>query len=136
MLRKEESAVVELQEVSAKWEDELLVLKEQLEIEKERNEIFASFGETEKTVMFEAWVSEKKQETALEVIEKSTDGHSVVESEDPEDENEVPVLQDNPRFAKPYENFVEMYSPLKYNEIDPNYFNGHSIPIFLWILSY
>lgn len=123
-------AVVELQEVSAKWEDELLVLKEQLEIEKERNEIFASFGETEKTVMFEAWVSEKKQETALEVIEKSTDGHSVVESEDPEDENEVPVLQDNPRFAKPYENFVEMYSPLKYNEIDPTILMAIVFPFF------
>ncbi|MDO9043872.1 MAG: V-type ATP synthase subunit I [Methanobacteriaceae archaeon] len=125
-----EAAVIELQEVSAKWEDELLVLKEQLEIEKERNEIFASFGETEKTVMFEAWVSEKKQESALEVIEKSTDGHSVVESEDPEDENEVPVLQDNPRFAKPYENFVEMYSPLKYNEIDPTILMAIVFPFF------
>jgi V/A-type H+-transporting ATPase subunit I len=128
--QERDAAVSELQEVSAKWEDELLVLKEQLEIEKERNEIFASFGETEKTVMFEAWVSEKKQETALEVIEKSTEGHSVVESEDPEDENEVPVLQDNPRFAKPYENFVEMYSPLKYNEIDPTILMAIVFPFF------
>lgn len=128
--QERDAAVAELQEVSAKWEDELLVLKEQLEIEKERNEIFASFGETEKTVMFEAWVSEKKQETALEVIEKSTEGHSVVESEDPEDENEVPVLQDNPRFAKPYENFVEMYSPLKYNEIDPTILMAIVFPFF------
>lgn len=122
-------AVIELQEVSAKWEDELLVLKEQLEIEKERNEIFASFGETEKTVMFEAWVSEKKQQSALDVIEKSTDGHSVVESEVPEDD-QVPVLQDNPRFAKPYENFVEMYSPLKYNEIDPTMLMAIVFPFF------
>lgn len=128
--QERDAAVMELQEVSAKWEDELLVLKEQLEIEKERNEIFASFGETEKTVMFEAWVSEKKQQTALDVIEKSTDGHSVVESEDPEDENEVPVLQDNPRFAKPYENFVEMYSPLKYNEIDPTILMAIIFPFF------
>jgi V/A-type H+-transporting ATPase subunit I len=128
--QERDAAVAELQEISAKWEDELLVLKEQLEIEKERNEIFASFGETEKTVMFEAWVSEKKQETALEVIEKSTDGYSVVESESPEDETEVPVLQDNPRFAKPYENFVEMYSPLKYNEIDPTILMAIVFPFF------
>lgn len=123
------SATAELQEVASKWEDELLVLKEELEIEKQRNEVFASFGETDKTVMFEAWVSEKQEEKALEAIEKSTDGHSVVESEEP-DADEVPVKQDNPRFAKPYENFVEMYSPLKYNEIDPTIFMAIIFPFF------
>lgn len=123
------SITVELQEVASKWEDELLVLKEELEIEKQRNEVFASFGETDKTVMFEAWVSEKQQDKALESIEKSTDGHSVVESEEP-DADEVPVKQDNPRFAKPYENFVEMYSPLKYNEIDPTILMAIIFPFF------
>jgi V/A-type H+/Na+-transporting ATPase subunit I len=123
------SVTVELQEVASKWEDELLVLKEELEIEKQRNEVFASFGETDKTVMFEAWVSEKQQDKALEAIEKSTDGHSVVESEEP-DADEVPVKQDNPRFAKPYENFVEMYSPLKYNEIDPTILMAIIFPFF------
>ncbi|MCK9150987.1 V-type ATP synthase subunit I [Methanobacterium alcaliphilum] len=123
------SVVTELREVARKWEDELLVLKEQLEIEKERNEVFASFGETKKTVMFEAWVPVKKQEKALEVIEKSTKGHAVVDSEEP-DTDEVPIVQDNPRFAKPYENFVEMYSPLKYNEIDPTIFMAIIFPFF------
>jgi V/A-type H+-transporting ATPase subunit I len=127
--QERESATAELQEVASKWEDDLLVLKEELEIEKQRNEVFASFGETDKTVMFEAWVSEKQQEKALEAIEKSTDGHSVVESEEP-DADEVPVKQDNPRFAKPYENFVEMYSPLKYNEIDPTILMAIIFPFF------
>lgn len=124
------SVTAELQKVASQWEDELLVLKEQLEIEKERNEIFASFGETDKTVMFEAWVSEKQETKVLETIEKSTDGHSVVESEVPENENEVPVLQDNPRFAKPYETFVQMYSPLKYNEMDPTMLMAIVFPFF------
>ncbi len=127
--QERKSVLVELREVAKEWEDNLLVLKEQLEIEKERNEVFASFGETEKTVMFEAWVPVKKQETALEVIEKSTEGHAVVDSEDPDTED-VPIVQDNPRFAKPYQNFVEMYSPLKYNEIDPTIFMAIVFPFF------
>jgi V/A-type H+/Na+-transporting ATPase subunit I len=127
--QERKSVLAELREVAKEWEDNLLVLKEQLEIEKERNEVFASFGETKKTVMFEAWVTAKKQEKALEVIEKSTEGHSVVDSEDPDTE-EVPIVQDNPRFAKPYQNFVEMYSPLKYNEIDPTIFMAIVFPFF------
>lgn len=127
--KERESITIELQEVASKWEDELLVLKEELEIEKQRNEVFASFGETDKTVMFEAWVSEKQQKKALESIERTTEGHSVVESEEP-DADEVPVKLDNPRFAKPYETFVEMYSPLKYKEIDPTVLMALIFPFF------
>ena len=56
---EKESILSELADVSAEWQSDLLVLKEQLEIEKQRSEIFSSFGETEKTVMFEGWVTKK-----------------------------------------------------------------------------
>lgn len=121
--------ISKLREINSEWEDELLVLKEQLEIEKERNEVFSLFGETEKTVMLEAWVPLKEADRAIKVVEESSEGHCVTELEEPNPE-EVPVLLDNPRFAKPYENFVEMYSPLKYNEIDPTIFMAFVFPFF------
>lgn len=121
--------ISKLREINSEWEDELLVLKEQLEIEKERNEVFSLFGETEKTVMLEAWVPLKEADRAIQVVEESSEGHCVTELEEPNPE-EVPVLLDNPRFAKPYENFVEMYSPLKYNEIDPTIFMAFVFPFF------
>jgi len=119
----------ELADVASKWRYDLLVLKEELEIEKERNEIFSSFGETENTVMLEAWVPEKKSQEALEIIDESTKGHSVVEMENPDGE-EVPVHLDNPRFAKPYQLFVEMYSPPSYKEIDPTILVAIVFPFF------
>lgn len=122
--------ITQLQGVSEEWGDKLLVLKEQLEIEKERNEIHSSFVETEKTVMLEAWVAQKKEDNALSLIEKETEGYSVVESVEPTDDDDVPVLMDNPRFAQPYETFVEMYSPLRYNEIDPTIFMAVVFPFF------
>jgi len=119
----------ELADVASKWRYDLLVLKEELEIEKERNEIFSSFGETENTVMLEAWVPEKKSQEALKIIDESTKGHSVVEMENPDGE-EVPVHLDNPRFAKPYQLFVEMYSPPSYKEIDPTILVAIVFPFF------
>ncbi len=57
-----------LADIAEQWIDDLLVLKEQLEIEKDRNEIFSAFGETDKTLMLEAWVPEKKVDKAVEII--------------------------------------------------------------------
>ncbi|BDZ66693.1 hypothetical protein [Methanobacterium ferruginis] len=107
-----ESVLSNLADVSAKWLSQLTALKEQLEIEKQRNEIFSSFGKTENTLMFEGWVPEKKVKDALVTIETSTEGHSIVDVSDPDVEKDnIPVHLDNPRFAKPYELFVHMYSP-------------------------
>jgi len=110
----------QLKEVAEKWDDDIVILKEQLEIEKERNEIFATFGKTDKTVLLEAWVPLKEVDKVKSLIDNETDGHSEIEVEDVgEDDSDVPVLQNNPSFVKPYEFLVSMYAPLKYREVDP-----------------
>lgn len=120
-----------LAEVSAEWKPELTVLKEQLEIEKQRNEIYSSFGQTQNTVMLEGWVLEKKTNEALEIIENSTEGHSIVDVSDPDVEKDnIPVHLDNPTFAKPYELFVHMYSTPTYREFDPTLFMAIIFPFF------
>ena len=120
----------ELAVVADEWKEDLLVLREQLEVEKERDEIFSSFGETKNTMMFEAWVPVKKMKKSLEILETSTEGHSVVEVSEPEENDEVPSKLDNPRFAKPYEMMVEMYSPTNYKEFDPTILMAIVFPFF------
>ena len=119
-----------LADIAEKWIADLEVLKEQLEIEKNRNEIFASFGETEKTTMIEGWVTAKNLDKALDIIKKASDGHSIVEVTDPEDKEDIPIYLDNPRFAKPYELFVHMYSPPRYLETDPTLLFAIVFPFF------
>ena len=129
--KEKESVSSDLADVSAEWHKELLVLKEQLEIEKQRSEIFASFGETDKTVMFEGWVTVKHLEEALGIIESNTMGYSIVDVSDPDvHKDKIPVHLDNPRFAKPYEMFVNMYSPPDYREIDPTILMAIIFPFF------
>ena len=124
-------AKAELKVVAEKWDDEVLALKEQLENEKEKNEVFATFAETDKTVVLEAWVPEKNLEEAESIIDAATDGHVIMEAEEvPDNAEDVPVLQENCTYAKPYELLVEMYSPLKYNELDPTLFVAITFPFF------
>ena len=128
---EKKSILSNLADISEEWIDELIALKEQLEIEKQRNEILSSFGETEKTVMFEGWVTVKKLDEALEIIKNSTEGYSIVDVSDPDvEKDKIPVHLDNPRWAKPYELFVHMYSPPDYREFDPTILMAIVFPFF------
>ena len=120
---EKEQCVKDIREVGLRSKDQLLVLNEQLAIEKERTEIYSCFGETQTTKMFKVWVMKKDVDETLTVIDQVTEGNSIIEVEDPTqeeiDENKVPVKQDNPGFAKPYELLVNMYSTPNYNDLDP-----------------
>jgi len=128
--KEKEELITEVNEISGEWEEELLVLKEQLEIERERNEIFSSFGKTDKTQLIEAWVKEKDLDQALDLIKKSTDEHVIINVQNPDGEDDIPVHLENPRFAKPFEFMTKMYSPPQYNEIDPTIFFALVFPFF------
>lgn len=122
----------ELKAIAEKWDDDILALKEQLENEKAKNEIYSAFVQTKDTYMLEAWVPAKDVEKVEALVDNSSDGHcafEVIEVEGTDDEN-VPVLQNNPRYAKPYEFLVDMYSPVRYNEIDPTIFVAIMFPFF------
>ncbi|MGO9388360.1 MAG: V-type ATP synthase subunit I [Methanobacterium sp.] len=129
--QEKESIEKDLAVISAEWFPEFKAYKEQLEIEKQRCEISTSFGETNDTVMLEGWVTEKKLQNALDIIEDSTEGNSVVEVSEPDiEKDDIPIHLDNPSFAKPYELFVKMYSPPSYREFDPTILMAIVFPFF------
>jgi V/A-type H+-transporting ATPase subunit I len=131
-LEKDKSQVLlKLKEIAKKYDDNVAIIKEQLEIERDKNEIFSSFGETNKTTMLKAWIPLKKVDAVKSLIDSSTEGHSIIEVEDVgEDDTEVPVFQNNPKIVKPYEFLVGMYSSIKYNAIDPTFFVFLMFPFF------
>jgi V/A-type H+/Na+-transporting ATPase subunit I len=129
--KEKKNILADLAEVSAQWKPELTVLKEQMEIEKQRSEIYSSFGQTQNTVMLEGWVMEKKLDESIKTIENSTEGHSIVDVSDPDvAKDDIPVHLDNPKFAKPYESFVHMYSTPTYREFDPTILMAIIFPFF------
>ena len=67
------SVKTELRAVAEQWDDDILALKEQLENEKEKNEILSSFVQTKDAYVLEAWVPEKDTEKVEQLVEKSSD---------------------------------------------------------------
>ena len=132
-IESERAAVkTELRAVADQWDDEILALKEQLENEKEKNEILSSFVQTKDAYVLEAWVPVKDTEKVEQLVEKSSDGHcafETIEVEGTDDEN-VPILQQNGWYSKPFEYLVDMYSPVRYNAIDPTIFVAITFPFF------
>ena len=126
------SVKTELRAVAEQWDDDILALKEQLENEKEKNEILSSFVQTKDAYVLEAWVPVKDTEKVEQIVEKSSDGHcafETIEVEGTDDEN-VPVLQQNGWYSKPFEYLVDMYSPVRYNAMDPTIFVAITFPFF------
>ena len=122
----------ELRAVAEQWDDEILALKEQLENEKDKNEILSSFVQTKDAYILEAWVPLKDTEEVEQLVEKSSEGHCAFETIEIEgtDDEDVPILQQNGWYAKPFEFLVDMYSPVRYNEIDPTIFVAITFPFF------
>lgn len=132
-IESERSSIkTELRAVAEQWDDDILALKEQLENEKEKNEILSSFVQTKDAYVLEAWVPIKDTVKVEQLVETSSDGHcafETVEVEGTDDEN-VPVLQQNGWYAKPFEFLVDMYSPVRYNAMDPTIFVAITFPFF------
>ena len=122
----------ELKAVAEQWDDEILALKEQLENEKEKNEILSSFVQTKDAYVLEAWVPVKDTEKVEQLVEKSSEGHCAFETIEVEgtDDEDVPVLQQNGWYSKPFEYLVDMYSPVRYNAMDPTIFVAITFPFF------
>jgi len=122
----------ELRAIAEQWDDEILALKEQLENEKEKNEILSSFVQTKDAYVLEAWVPKKDTEKVEQLVEKSSDGHCAFETIEVEgtDDEDVPVLQQNGWYSKPFEYLVDMYSPVRYNALDPTIFVAITFPFF------
>ena len=126
------SVKTELRAVAEQWDDEILALKEELENEKEKNEILSSFVQTKDAYVLEAWVPVEDTQKVEQIVEKSSDGHcafETIEVEGTDDEN-VPILQQNGWYAKPFEYLVDMYAPVRYNAIDPTIFVAITFPFF------
>lgn len=126
------TAKADLRVVAEEWDDEILSLKEQLENEKDKNDIISAFVQTKDTYMLEAWIPIDDTQKVEQLVEKSSDGHCTFETIEVEgrDDEDVPILQQNNWYAKPYEFLVGMYSPVRYNAIDPTIFVAIMFPFF------
>ncbi len=111
-------------------EQDVLVAKECLEIEKKRLDISTMFAKSQRTYLLQGYIPKKKTCEAKELLVRRTGGHAFLTFDDlgNEDEEKIPVLLENPKQVKPFEMLTEMFAPPKYNEFDPTVL---FMPVFL-----
>lgn len=128
LLSSKQKNAEKLKAVFDKHYSDLRAAEELLLIEKERCEVFYSFGRTKNTILLRLWVSKAKCAKVERLIEKETGGAFFLKKDD--DPKNAPVLLDNPRVARPFESLVHLFGTPKYNEIDPTVFFVFFFPLF------
>lgn len=97
----------------------LEILFDILTIERDKSTVVKNFGKTDKTFMVTGWVPEKLTDDLTKVINGVTEKH-VIYFEAPKEDEDFPVLLDNPAVVKPLEMITEQYSLPSPKGLDPN----------------
>jgi len=111
----------------------LLVLEELLRLEEERSTVFSGLGATQKTVYLRMWVPRSGCDRLAGIIEEESQGRcSVKVDEEPEN---APTLLDNPKWIRPFESLTKMFSPPRYNQVDPTVITAPTFILFFGFMA-
>ncbi len=125
----------ELSEIYEKRKIDLLSIREEIQIEKERREIYNRFGETNYTYLLEGWCLSENSEKVRKLVDDVTEGNAVVHIHKAKrNPDSPPIHLENPKWAKPFETFLELFALPKYNEINPTIFIGISFIVFFSVM--
>ncbi|MGE5630229.1 MAG: V-type ATP synthase subunit I [Caulobacteraceae bacterium] len=97
----------------------LEILYDLLSIERDKSSAVKDLGKTENTFMLHGWIPAKSSDELQRLLDSITERYTL-QLEDPTDEDEIPVLLDNPAVVKPFEMITELYSLPNPRSIDAN----------------
>lgn len=114
---------------------EVSLLRELLEIQKERLESAGLFGYTDATTVIEGWVRAKQESELEKLLVTATGGRHVFRTYDPQgvEAEAVPIELENPKVVEDFEYVTGMYGLPKYDEIDPTPLVSFSFALFFAI---
>lgn len=112
---------------------DLQVLEELLMIEAERCNVSKCFGSTEKAVYIRFWVPKKMCGKLQTLVSAEASDLCIFEVDwEPQD---APTLLDNPPILKPFESLINMYSPPRYNQVDPTAITAPTFVMFFGFMT-
>jgi len=101
-------------------------------IERQREESQNKFARMEHVVAIEGWVPQHSSAQAAQEIREISHGACVIGVSDPEENDDVPVQLENPKFIRSFELLTRLYGLPAYNGVDPTLF---LVPGFLLFFS-
>ena len=119
-----------LAKLGGKWNDFLLLSEQLLVAELEKAQAPLRFAVSRNAFVVRGWVPAREVKMLESRLGKATGERIFVEAELPHHDEKVPVKLDNPKSAKPFEFFMNLYALPKYGEIDPTLFMFVTFPLF------
>jgi V/A-type H+-transporting ATPase subunit I len=122
--------------ISARWHQELTVLKKVFEDKSKELSAFSQFGQTDYTFMIMGWVPQVFLEKTKNAIHgRFKDKVVLTELEVSSKElEETPAYYQNPGIVQPFEFFMRLLSPPKHGEIEPSPIIAIFFPIFFGMM--
>ena len=105
-------------------------LSEQLE----KAEAPLKFASTQSSFLIKGWIPTNELNKSIDGLNKVSNNKIFVHFEPAKKNDKVPVKLKNPKFAKSFEFFIDLYSMPTYKEIDPTLFIFLTFPIFFGIM--
>ena len=105
-------------------------LSEQLE----KAEAPLKFAATSSSFLAKGWIPAENLNKSIERLNKAGKNKIFVHFEPAKKHDKAPVKLKNPKYAKAFEFFIDLYSMPTYTEIDPTFFIFLTFPIFFGIM--
>ncbi len=122
----------ELQELSKEWYSRLRAIQNLLSDRINELSVVHLAGQTDYTFVIEGWIPKKYLKKLCQTLSKEF-GDKVVVTEIPvshEELEEAPVVLENPAWAKPFEEVLNLFGLPRYGTIDPTQLLAIFYPIF------
>lgn len=134
--RKKEKQLQKIESFSEEYKEDLLVIQEILEIEKERASAFNNFSKTQETTVIQGWTPEDQKIEVRNTISEAADGMAHVKTIDRKNgnEKESPTLLRNPPILENFEVLTELFGTPGKGEIDPTPFLAFTYVLFFGIM--
>lgn len=110
---------------------EIECLYDSLVIERDKEQAKIDLAETRKTFNFEGWIPESCQESVNRVLDRNECYYAY---RDPKDDEDVPVIIQNPGITYPFEGVTEMYSLPAYKGFDPTSYFAFFYALFFGLM--
>ncbi|MBI2658726.1 hypothetical protein HYX05_01320, partial [Candidatus Woesearchaeota archaeon] len=132
--QRKEAIKKNMDQLSADHKGFLLAADEFLSIQLEKAEAPLKFASTQSSFLIKGWIPSEELSKSIERLNKVAKNKIFVHFEPAKKEDKVPVKLKNPKYAKAFEFFIDLYSMPTYKEIDPTFFIFLTFPIFFGIM--
>jgi len=115
--------------------DDLLALKEEIQLERIRKEVPKNFAKTKSTYILKGWILEKDEKTLQESLSNVSKDHILFNFKTPSaNPDNPPTYIKTPRWAGGFKSLLGMFSLPKYNEVNPTIIMGIFFVLFFGIM--